>query len=62
MSQPRNIQEVLMIHVRSAQIMYDTYKRIGNMDKCRYQQGLIDGLERAIEVADFVLEAPRSQI
>jgi hypothetical protein len=48
----RTIQEVLRLHVDSAQSMYDTYKRTGDVYGCRYEQGKIDGLERAIEVAD----------
>jgi hypothetical protein len=48
----RTIQDVLRLHVASAQGMYDTYKRIGNMDLCRYEQGFIDGLELAIEIAN----------
>lgn len=32
--------------------MYDTYKRIGDVDGCRYERGVLDGLERAIEVAN----------
>jgi hypothetical protein len=48
----RTIQVILQLHVDSCQSMYDTYKRVGDMDGCRYEQGKIDGLERAIEVAD----------
>lgn len=48
----RTIQEVLQLHVDSAQSMYDTYERTGDVDGCRYEKGKVDGLKRAIEVAN----------
>lgn len=53
MKDARKIQEVLRLHVRSARSMYETYERLSDVDGCRYEKGVIDGLERAIEVADY---------
>lgn len=49
----RPIQEVLRLHVKSCQSMADTYERMGDKEQRKFQEGMVAGLERAIEVADY---------
>lgn len=54
MKDARKIQEVLQLHVDSAESMRDTYKRVGDQDGVIFERGMIAGLQRAIEVANYM--------
>lgn len=58
----RSIQEVLRLHIFSAESMRDTFRRMGQRENVRLYDGIIAGLEAAIGVADFrdeQTEAPK---
>jgi hypothetical protein len=53
MSLDEPIQVVLQRHVVSCQLMKETYERVGTDLEVAHSQGMIDGLNRAIDVADY---------